>query len=220
MLKKVQLLVACRGPEVGTLHDKALPLRFSLAVDKGEAGLASERRIGQHHVESTARKAAEAVIDHDVCLVSADAVKVQVHYAEPGGAVHNLPSVESVVPQVGKLALVHAGTMVDYVVVSRQQEASGAAGGVTDGGAGLRAHDVHDGLNQRTRREVLSCAGLHILRVALQQRLIGIALHVGAKGHPILAVDELPDQPGEHGWLLDLVLGLTEYDAERAGLSG
>ena len=187
---------------------------------KGEAGLASERRIGQHHVEPTARETAEAVIDHDVRLIPADAVKVQVHDAEPGGAVHDLPSVKSVVPQVSKLSLVHAGTMVDYVVVSRQQEASCAAGGVADGGARLRAHDVHDGLNQRTRREVLPCAGLHVLRVALQQRLIGIALHVGAKGQPILAVDELPDQPGEHSRLLDLVLGLAEYDAERAGLAG
>ena len=68
------------------------------------------------------RKTAEAVIDHDVRLITADAVKVQVHDAEPGGAVHDLPSVESVVPQVGKLALVHAGTMADYVVVAANRK--------------------------------------------------------------------------------------------------
>ena len=128
-------------------------------------------------------------------------MKVQVHDAEPGGAVHDLPSVESVVPQVSKLALVHAGAMVDYVVVSNQQEASCAAGGVADSEAGLRAHDVHDGLYQWASREVLPCPGLHVLGIALQQRLIGVALHVGAQGQPILAVDEISDQPGEHSRL-------------------
>jgi hypothetical protein len=38
---------------------------------------------------------------------------------------------------------------------------------------------VHHGLDQRPRREALAGAGLDVLRVALQQPLVGVAIHVG-----------------------------------------
>ena len=81
VLDEVQLLVAGGGPEVGALDDQALAGRFARGVDEGQAGLASERRIGQHHVEVDARMRAQAVVDDDVGLVAADAVQIEVHHA-------------------------------------------------------------------------------------------------------------------------------------------
>ena len=86
--------------------------------------------------------------------------------------------------------------------------------------AGPGAHDVDDGLDEGARREVLPGPGLDVLGVALQQGLVGVALDVGAEGQPGLAVDQLLDEPGEHGRLLNPVLGLAEYDAEGAWLPG
>ncbi len=162
----------------------------------------------------------QAVVYDYIGLIPADAVKVQVHDAEPGRAVHDLPAVKGAVSQMGQLALVHARMTAHDVVVGRQQEPAGAAGGVADGGVRLRAHDVDDGLDQGTRREVLPRSRLHVLGVALQQRLVGVAFDVSAEGQPVLAVDQVLDEPGEHGRLLYPVLGLAENDAEGVGLAG
>ena len=218
MLEEVELLVAGGGPEVGALHRQRLPLRLALAVDEGEGRLAAEGRVGQHQVVVDPRMGPQAVVHGDVGLVAADAVEVQVHGAEARRAVHNLPAVQGVALQPLPLVPVHGRVMVTDVVVGRQQEAAGAAGRVADGVVGAGAHHVHDGPDQRARREVLPGAGLHVLGVALQQRLVGVALHVGAELQPVLAVDELPHQPGQHGRFLDSVLGLAEDDAQGAGL--
>ena len=85
--------------------------------------------------------------------------------------------------------------------------------------SGTGVHHIHHGPDQRTRREVLPRAGLHVLGVALQQRFVGVALHVGAELQPVLAVDQLPHQPGQHGRFLDAVLGFAEDDAQGSGLS-
>jgi len=37
---------------------------------------------------------------------------------------------------------------------------------------------------------------------------------VGAEGRPVLPVNEVRDEPAEHGRVLDLVLGLPEYDPQ------
>ncbi len=100
VLQEVELLVAGRGPEVGALHHQALPLRFPLRVDEGEAGLPSEGRIGQHHVEVDTWMGAQAVVHDNVRLVPADAVQVQIHHPHPGGVVDDLPAVKGAVSQV------------------------------------------------------------------------------------------------------------------------
>jgi hypothetical protein len=53
-------------------------------------------------------------------------------------------------------------------------------------------------------REVLAGAALHVLGVLLQQALVGVALHIGVEGGPLLLVDEVHDQPAELGgsWIL------------------
>ena len=164
------------------------------------------------------RMGAQAVVHGDPGLVAADAVKVEVHHAQPGRAVHDLPAVQGVPLQVLQLAPVHRRVMADDVVMGGQQEAAGATGRVADGVVGPGPHHVHDGLDQRAWREVLPGAGLHVLGVALQQRLVGVALHVGAEGQPVLAVDEFPHQPGQHGRFLYLVLGFAENHAQGAVL--
>ena len=172
-----------------------------------------------HQVVVDPRMGAQAVVHGDVGLVAADAVEVQVHGAEPGRAVHDLPAMQGVALEPLPLAPVHGRVAGDDVVVGRQQETAGAAGRVADGVVGAGAHHVHDGPDQRARREILSGAGLHVLGVALQQRLVGVALHVGVQRQPVLAVDELPHQPGQHGRFLDAVLGLAKDYAQGAGLS-
>ena len=46
---------------------------------------------------------------------------------------------------------------------------------------GSGAHAVHHRLDQRARREVLAGAALDVLRVLLQQPLVGVALDVGVE---------------------------------------
>ena len=71
------------------------------------------------------------------------------------------------------------------------------------------------------RREVLAGAALDVLRVALQQALLGVARHVGAHRRPSLArfarfVDQIDDHPPQLGRVLELVLRLAEDQRQRA----
>ena len=54
---------------------------------------------------------------------------------------------------------------------------------------------------------------------ALQQRLVGVVLDAGVQRQAVLAVDELPQQLGQQGRFLDVVLGLAEGDSQGAGLA-
>jgi hypothetical protein len=57
-----------------------------------------------------------------------------------------------------KVLLLRAGEVrvaVDDVVVRREEEAAGAAGRIADRFLRPRVHHLHDGLDQRPRREVL-----------------------------------------------------------------
>jgi hypothetical protein len=68
------------------------------------------------------------------------------------------------------------------------------------------------------RREVLPGPALGVLGVAFEQTLVGVALDIGVEREPALVVDQVPDEAGELGGVLDLVLGLLEDDAEHARL--
>ena len=97
----------------------------------------------------------------------------------------------------------------------REQEPAGTAGRVTDRHPGLGLHHFDQPANQRSRREVLTRAGLDVLGVLLQQPLVRVALDVGVKREPGLAVDQVDDQPPQLGGVLDPVLRLAEDDAEH-----
>ena len=81
---------------------------------------------------------AQTVINDDIGLIPADAVKIQVHDAKPGGLCHVIPTEERPVLKVVQLALIHAWIAADDVVVSGQEETAGATSRVTDGGVWLR----------------------------------------------------------------------------------
>ena len=76
----------------------------------------------------------------------------------------------------------------------------------------------HHRPDQRTRREVLTGAGLGVLRALLQQPLVGVALQVGVDRGPGLLVDQVHHQPAQLRRVLDPVLGLAEDRAQRARL--
>ena len=54
--------------------------------------------------------------------------------------------------------------------------------------------------------------------VALEQPLVGVALHVGRHRRPVLLADQLDDELAQLGRVLDLVLRLLEDQAEHPAL--
>ena len=70
-----------------------------------------------------------------------------------------------------------------------EQKTARATSRITDGLPRLRCHHVHDGRDERARREVLACAAFHVLGVLLQQTFVSIALHVGGKAGPLLLIN-------------------------------
>ena len=103
------------------------------------------------------------------------------------------------------------------IVVGCQKETAGAARRIADGLHRFRSHHFHNGLDQRARGEVLTRAAFGVLGVFLQQALVDVSLHIGIQAAPRLIVDELNDS-FEFGGVLNLVLGFSEDDAQRAAL--
>ena len=87
-----------------------------------------------------------------------------------------------------------------------------------DGLLRCRPHHIHDSLDQRTRRKVLSRASLHVGGVFLQQALVGVSLHVGFERGPLLFVNQVGDQSPQLGRVLHLVLRLAEDHTQHAAL--
>jgi hypothetical protein len=143
-------------------------------------------------------------------FVAADAVQHHVHRGQARRALHQLPAAQGLFLQVLFLLAREVGVVLGHVVVRGKQKAAGAAGRVADRLAGLGRDAVHHGLDQRTRREVLARAALGVLRVFLQQAFVSIALHVGAHGRPVLAIDQVHYQAAQLGRVLELVLRLAE----------
>ena len=110
----------------------------------------------------------------------------------------------------------HVRIMLDHVLIRREKEAAGAARRIADRLSRLRRNDIDHPRNQRTWREVLPGSRLHVLRVLLQQPLVGIALHVRAHHRPVFLVDQIDDQPPQLRRVLKLVLGLIEDQTEQA----
>ena len=106
--------------------------------------------------------------------------------------------------------------MLRQVIMRREQETTRAARRITNGLPRLRGDHVHDGGDERARREVLARAAFHVLGVLLQQALVSVALHVGGERRPLLLVDQVHDEPAQLGRVLDFVLRLAENDAQHA----
>ena len=216
VLDEIELLVRSGGPEIVALDRVAFLADLALFSDNRRAALLAEGRIGQHHVEARAGVGGQRIAHGNrLEFLAADAVQQHVHRAQPGGGLHQLPALEAFPAQFLLLRRGHVGVVLHHIVVRRQQKAAGAAGRVGDGLAGPGRHDIDDGLDQRTRREVLARAGLGVLRVLLQQALVGVALHIGAHRHPGFLVDQVHDQPPQFGRVLEFVLRLAEDQPEQ-----
>jgi len=206
---KVQLLVAGGGPEVVALHDVFLGGGLAVFAHDHRAALLAEGRIGQHHVEALAEVGSQRVGHaHRRALLGADAMEHQVHRAHARLALHQLPAAEGAVCQVTLLVAGEVGEVVRQVVLMRgEQKAVGAAGRVADHLARPGRDAVHHRLNERARREVLAGTGLDVLRIALQQALVGVARHVGAHGRPVFGADQVNDDAPQLGRILTISTG-------------
>jgi hypothetical protein len=140
----------------------------------------------------------------------------EVHSAEASCRVHDLPALKGLVPKEPLLVRVKVARL--HLLVGGEEEAACASGWVAHPHGCCGPHHVHDCPDERTRSEVLSRAGLDVLGVLGKQSLVGIALDVSIKRHPLLAVDQVRDEPFQLRRVLDLVLCLAEDDAERAWL--
>ena len=205
---KVQLLVAGGGPEVVALHDVFLGGGLAVFAHDHRAALLAEGRIGQHHVEALAGVGGQRVgHTHRHALLGADAMKHQVHRAHARRALHQLPAAEGAVFQLALLVAGEVGEVVRQVLMRGEQKAAGAAGRVADHLARPGRDAIHHRLNERARREVLAGTGLDVLRVALQQALVGVARHVGAHGRPVFGADQVHDDAPQLGRILTISTG-------------
>jgi hypothetical protein len=143
-------------------------------------------------------------------------VQHHVHGAHARRALHQLVAGEGLFLQVLELLARQALVVAGDVVVRGEQKAARATGRVGDALAGLRGNAIHHGLDECARREVLARAALGVLRVFLQQALIGIALYVGAQNRPGFGANQIHDHAAQLGRVLKLVLRLAKNQAQRA----
>src|SRR5262249_21758909 len=121
--------------------------------------------------------------DRHGCLrISSDAMQQQIHSTEPGNTVYEFDASKLLRVQVTELRLVKL-LAADEPVCCQQKSACTTCR-ITDDKSLVRLgprpwlHHVHDRLDQGARSEVLPCAALDVLRVLLQQPLVGVTLHV------------------------------------------
>lgn len=75
--------------------------------------------------------------------------------------------------------------------MSRQKEATGAAGRIADALTRLGPYRLHYGPDERPGGEVLPCAAFDVLGVLLQEALVDGPLDIHIQAQPGLAVDQL-----------------------------
>ena len=94
--------------------------------------------------------------------------------------------------------LVRSGSSLRSVAADLQRagairNSGGSAAGVGDGFCDFRIHNIHDGRNQGSWREILAGAALLILAVFLQDLLIDGALHIAFHHVPVLFIHHVDD---------------------------
>ena len=183
MLHEVELLVAGLDGEV-------------VAVGGLVGALGAEGRIGKHHVVAlTAVGLVDRVAQIDVRL---DAVQEEVHQGQAPGPGHEILAVVGLgLDALGLGAVQDALGLPHQPFVGADEEAAGAAGRIGDLELGPPArvglHHAADGLNQRTRGEILPRPLLALAGGLFEQALERRALHVHVHGRPILFVDHRDD---------------------------
>ena len=128
----------------------------------------------------------------NLVVIRSDSVEVKVHGAEPGDVLHDVHASQGVILEV-PLGVPIEFLVARDVVVGCEQEPAGSAGRVDNFFACLRLDAVHDGLDQRPWREILTGSALHVLGVLFQESLVGVPLHVRGHRCPGLLADQLDD---------------------------
>ena len=79
------------------------------------------------------------------------------------------------------------------VMIDSDKKSAGAGGGVLDKFARSRLHKAYDGIDERTGRKMLACAGFLLGGVFLQKPFIKIAESLFARRKPIELVDRVSE---------------------------
>ena len=153
-------------------------------------------------------------MDRGIRLGGFDAVQQQVHSAQPGRQVRDLPSRERPRAQGGGLVGFQRRETQQHRPVSAQQESAGAARRVADLLPGSGLHHVHHRGDQRSRGEILSRTPGAFLRGLLYQPLISVAFHIGVVAQPLMTADEVLHQL-LGSYLRDMVVSATTHDADE-----
>jgi len=173
--RKLSCLFAGGSPEIVAQDFLALLNLVAFLIDDGDAGFLAEWGIGQHHVVVDGGLGDEGVGAGGDVLLVAEAVEEEVHGAEPRGGGDEFDGVECVGFEVALLRAVEF-VGLENVGGGGEKESAGSGRGINDCGAGLRAHDLDDGIDQDARGEVLAGAGLGVLGVLFEQAFVDIAL--------------------------------------------
>ena len=140
----------------------------------------------------------------------------QIHQAQSTRGGNDFPTMERLVLQEFLLIGVKlVGTL--NAALRGQQEAARTAARVADGLLGFGLYAFNDGVNERSRREVLAGTGLRALGDALQKPLVDVPLDVLRHRGPRLGANHL-DDASENGRRAHLVLRTREYLLEHASL--
>ena len=222
VLDEVELLVARRRPEVRAVVGDRLRLSLALLVDDGDARLLAERRVGEDDlVTLTARCAASRPpCMGGVFSSSSGPMPWRKRFMAQRRVT---PSTISTPRRASKRRCLFWSLSRSC---SRRRCSRARRGGsrrCRRRGRGSRSPGfgrMHSTMAWMSgaRREVLPGAALHVLRVPLQQALVGVALHVGASSESTLPADQVDDEPPQLGRVLDLVLRLAEDDAPASRL--
>ena len=145
-------------------------------------------------------------------------MQIQIHQRHLEGVSNQLIAIEGIVFQ--ELLLLTAEGIVGGIgeeLLCRQKETAAAAAGIGDGFARLGAKTLDHSLDQRTGREILTCAGFDILCILLQQAFVDLTFYVGRHGNPLFLIDHL-HHAIEDGGIADLVGGLLEDLPQQTAL--
>src|SRR3990172_4638546 len=143
MLDEVELFVGRRGPEVLALDDIGLPGYLAVLGNDGGAALLAEGRIGQYNIEPVSGVGGKRVRNDDrKVLIGPDAVKHQVHGAEPGRALDQLPALEGRAFELALLVSAHVRIVLNHVIVRSKEKPAGPARRIAEGLFRLRLDHV------------------------------------------------------------------------------
>ncbi len=121
VLEEIELLVTRADPEIIAHDNISLAFLSPLLVDIGDAAFLAKGRIREHHFETLARVAAQAIshVDGDrAFFVAANTMQEEIHHTQARRIVYNLPAAQGLVSQEILLIPVKGILLRDILVSS------------------------------------------------------------------------------------------------------